>query len=92
MNSSLYSFVLIILLIGVDCQLLRRRPGDVCAGCPVEQSPYDRDVRLAAFAAIRQLGPGHRLLWIYRAQTGVGMFMIYVHIKNYSLLRYNVFE
>ena len=71
--STLISCILIcILLASTQCQ---RRPGEVCAGCPVEQSPHRRDVRLAASAAIRQLGPGHRLLWIYRAQTAVRIFL-----------------
>ena len=48
-------------------------PSGVIPGGPVDVPTNDFRVIQAAFFTIRELGPGHILIWIRRAQTQVSM-------------------
>ena len=82
--------VLLLLLTVSFCVSQRRlpRPNGVCAGCPVEVSTYDHNVRKAAFFVINWLNslrPVHFLLYIRRAQSSVSIFLLIIHVLAHSL-------
>ena len=67
MYSTIHCFIFMLSIIVAECQI----PGESTFGSWVERSPYETDVRRAAFAAVTQSSPGNVLLEVVRAQSAV---------------------